>query len=272
LAGVVVLLAGCNHAPAPASGAWEPPAQSAPGINDDAPGQADESPSPSPSASPSRSAKPKSSASRKPAPAANTSDTITVFGHSFTVAHGGTGPVGSGGHLLRYKVAVETGLSESPADVAATVDRALDNEARGWLRGGQLTFQRVFAGPAEFVVELATPDTTTFICGKYGLRTGGKVSCRGGANVVLNSLRWEHGTDGSGSDQGGATVYPPAEYRVLMINHEVGHRLGNGHVLCSGDGQPAGVMMTQFFGLHGCVQNIWPYSEDGKLITGARAT
>jgi hypothetical protein len=238
---------------------WSAPA---PAIDDDNP-----STPPSDPASPSPSPSPKPSGSKKPAPGKSPSPTtpnvMATYGFSFRVAPGGTGVVGSGGTLLRYEVAVQTSLSESPADVAATVDSVLGNAQRGWLRGGQWRFQRVSGGAFDFVVELATPSTTDAICGRYGINTQGQVSCRGQKNVVINSARWERGTNGTTE---GASAYAPANYRILAINHEVGHALGHGHVPCPGEGDKAPVMQTQYFGLNGCVQNIWPYDSDGSYL------
>ena len=86
---------------------------------------------------------------------------------------------------------------------------------------------------------------------------------RGQKNVVINLARWERGTNGTTE---GATVYSPADYRVLVVNHEVGHALGHNHVPCPAPGAPAPVMQTQYFGLNGCVQNIWPYADAGGYL------
>lgn len=49
------------------------------------------------------------------------------------------------------------------------------------------------------------------------------------------------------------------DYRVLIISHETGHRLGFlDNPVCPGAGQPAYVMMQQSIDLKGCVFNIWP--------------
>ena len=216
------------------------------------PSAAASSASPSPTPSKMKSPTPKAS-SKKPPAATTPAVTPLVFatyGTSYTTASGGTGVVGpAGGTLKRYKVAVQAGLSESPAQVAATVDAILDNTAQGWLRGGQWRFQRVASGTADFIIELSTPATTDHICAAYGLHTEGAVSCRGGPNVVINLDRWENGTNGTTT---GATAYSAADYRVLVINHEVGHALGHSHVTCPTAGAPAPVMMTQYYGLNGC--------------------
>ena len=51
----------------------------------------------------------------------------------------------------------------------------------------------------------------------------------------------------------------PADYRHYVVNHEVGHVFGNGHVDCPGAGQPAPVMVQQTLSLGGCVKNAWPF-------------
>ncbi|MDX2649022.1 DUF3152 domain-containing protein [Streptomyces sp. PA03-1a] len=175
----------------------------------------------------------------------------------FTKAPGSRRTIGHGTPLL-YGVEVEDGTGFSAASVAAQVDRILADK-RGWTTAGA-AFRRVSAPPYDFLVRLATPDTTDALCAKYGLDTGGEVNCSGGKDVVVNLKRW-------------VLLSPyykgrPAEYRALIVNHEVGHRLGRGHRGCPGPGRPAPAMMQQIKGLHGCVANAWPYDRHGEMITG----
>ncbi|MFD5624636.1 DUF3152 domain-containing protein [Streptomyces sp. NPDC127072] len=181
---------------------------------------------------------------------------------TFTVAGGGSETVGRGGRLLRYEVVVEDGIEQSAADVARQVEGVLADR-RGWTADGESAFRRVSGGTPDFVVRLATPATVDEICGRYGLDTGGEVNCSVGKDVVVNLRRWLLATPVYAKDVDA--------YRALIINHEVGHFLGHGHVTCPGPGEPAPAMMQQIKGMHGCVPNVWPYDTEGRLITGPAA-
>ncbi|MDQ0778871.1 hypothetical protein QF026_007337 [Streptomyces aurantiacus] len=177
---------------------------------------------------------------------------------TFVTAPGGSGRVGKG-TPLRYRVEVEKGITISPEGVAAQVERTLA-DPRGWTADGHSAFQRVSGGPIDFKVRLATPATVDKVCAEAGLDTGGKVNCSVNHDVMVNLRRWVLATEFYPKDVIG--------YRSLIINHEVGHFLGHGHVTCTGEGQPAPAMMQQIKGLLGCVPNVWPYDNDGRLVTG----
>jgi hypothetical protein len=174
---------------------------------------------------------------------------------AWTVATGGTAPVGTGPRY-RYRVEVETVTEIDADEVARVVDFVLGHP-RGWRNAG-VSFQRVDAGDVEMVIRLATPATVDQLCAP--LETNGQVSCRNGIDVVLNQRRWENGVDAYAGDI--------ESYRILLINHEVGHLLGHAeHLPCPGPGQPAPVMMPVYYtGLQGCAPNVWPYTEDGRFI------
>lgn len=208
---------------------------------------------PAPSRSASRSAEPSRSASPSARPSVRPSGPGT-----FTTAAGRSARAGEG-RLHRYKVTVENGITVSPDQAAKAVEEVLADE-RGWTADGRWAFQRVSHGPHDFVVRLATPATVDRICGRYGLDTGGEVNCRVGKEVVVNLKRWRLATEFYTDDVTG--------YRALIINHEVGHFLGEGHMTCPGPGRPAPVMMQQIKGLKGCVPNVWPYDEEGRPVEG----
>ena len=152
----------------------------------------------------------------------------------------GHGPV----HPVR--VEVEGGVPVDPAAFAAFVMSTL-NDPRSWGHGGAMTFART-DGPAQIVVRLASPATSASQC--LPLVTGGRLSCSEGVYAVLTSYRWFHGQ----SEFSGLT-----QYRRYVVNHEVGHVLGHGHLHCPGAGQLAPVMQQQTKGVAPCRPNAWPY-------------
>ncbi|MEW2070281.1 DUF3152 domain-containing protein [Streptomyces sp. NPDC007346] len=175
---------------------------------------------------------------------------------TFTVARAGVTTSGKGDP---YRVEVEDGIGVDP-DRAAEDIAAILADPRGWSHGGERSFRQVTDKSAGLVVKIATPATTDRLCGAYGLKTRGEVNCRGGEQVMVNLKRWQLGSpqfDG-----------PVAEYRALIINHEVGHWLGRGHETCPGPGRPAPAMMQQIDGLKGCVANAWPYDTKGRYLGG----
>lgn len=180
---------------------------------------------------------------------------------SFSTAHA-SAPASGHGTIRRYKVQVEGGIALSSSDAAHEI-AAILADPRGWTADGHDGFQLISSGPADFVIKIATPDTVDDICGSAGLLTQGEVNCDVGPTVVVNLKRWLLGSP--------AFSGPIQDYRALIINHEVGHRIGHSHEGCPGPGELAPVMMQQIKGLHGCVANAWPYDRAGHYIQGPPA-
>ncbi|WP_341275012.1 DUF3152 domain-containing protein [Streptomyces kasugaensis] len=165
------------------------------------------------------------------------------------------------GQVLRYRVDIEDGLPLDGALFADAVHKTL-NDDRSWAHDGRRTFQRVGSGHADFVITLASPGTTAVWCAKSGLDTSEEnVSCDSAATerVMINAYRWAEG----------ATTYSRDElfaYRQMLINHEVGHRLGHNHEGCTKQGALAPVMMqqTKFLTTKGltCRPNSWPFPTE----------
>ncbi|MDI5910179.1 MULTISPECIES: DUF3152 domain-containing protein [Streptomyces] len=161
------------------------------------------------------------------------------------------------GQKYTYRVDVEQGLGLDGALFAEAVQKTL-NDDRSWAHSGARTFERVYTGKPDFVITLASPGTTADWCAKSGLdTTEDNVSCDSAATerVMINAYRWAQGSSTYG-DQIHA-------YRQMLINHEVGHRLGYSHVTCDKNGELAPVMQqqTKFLdhdGIH-CRANPWPY-------------
>jgi hypothetical protein len=192
---------------------------------------------------------------------AGPSDVPAVVGEETYVERGagtvsvvdGTSPVLGTGPLRRFIVEVEDGIGVDGLAFAQAVEATL-GDPRSWGNGGAMSFQRVGAAEAaaaqyEFKVTLVSPGNMETYC--PGVGTGGYTSCRYGDRAVINLARW-------------ATAVPHydgdvATYRHYVVNHEVGHVLGRGHVDCPGAGQLAPVMVQQTLGLQGCVKNAWPH-------------
>jgi hypothetical protein len=208
-----------------------------------------------PSATPSTTPSPTPSA---PAPAVNGTGGPIVAGNpapgSGRWEYAGDGPgFGFAGPVWTYRVAVEVGLPVSLGEFTALVDAAL-GDPRSWTGMGERRFQRV-SGAASFTVYLASPWTAYDLCkGVVDIRIGGVpyTNCQAGAPVVINSDRYLYGSPGRFT--GGLDVY-----RRYVVNHEVGHRLGKGHVSCPGAGQLAPVMQQQTLGMQGCLPNAWAF-------------
>ncbi|WP_399086202.1 DUF3152 domain-containing protein [Streptomyces sp. BBFR2] len=171
---------------------------------------------------------------------------------------GGAAKAPGRGHVVRYRVDMETGLPLDGELFADAVHKTL-NDDRSWAHGGTRTFERVASGDADFVITLASPGTTDVWCAKSGLDTSeDNVSCDSAATprVMINAYRWAQGAKTYGPDK----MYA---YRQMLINHEVGHRLGHNHEVCSRSGALAPVMMqqTKFLTTDGatCRPNSWPY-------------
>ena len=158
------------------------------------------------------------------------------------------------GRTYRYKVLAEEGIAIDREEVGEKVEDVLA-DSRGWTRSGKVAFQRV-TNNANTNIILATPDRVDRLCAP--LDTAGRVSCRQGNNVVLNLNRWRHAV--------GHWTGSKDEYRTMLVNHEMGHRIGKGHGSCSGKGNRAPVMQQQTYFLKGCKANPWPLgSELGGL-------
>ncbi|MFD6170727.1 DUF3152 domain-containing protein [Streptomyces coeruleorubidus] len=166
-----------------------------------------------------------------------------------------TGP--GTGQKFTYRVDVEQGLGLDAELFAEAVQKTL-NDQRSWAHNGARTFERIYSGKPDFVITLASPGTTADWCAKSGLDTTvDNVSCDSAATerVMINAYRWAQG-----SETYGDKIHA---YRQMLINHEVGHRLGYGHVTCDKDGGLAPVMQqqTKFLDHDGirCRANPWPY-------------
>ncbi|MEU0834642.1 DUF3152 domain-containing protein [Streptomyces sp. NPDC005969] len=170
----------------------------------------------------------------------------------------GTAKAPGRGHKYRYRIDVEKGLGLDAGLFAEAVQKTL-NDDRSWAHGGIMTFERISKGDPDFVITLASPGTTGDWCRKSGLdTTEDNVSCDSAATerVMINAYRWAQGSSTFGPEK-------LFSYRQMLINHEVGHRLGHNHMSCHTPGALAPVMQQQTKSLDidgiKCRPNAWVY-------------
>ncbi|MFH8473027.1 DUF3152 domain-containing protein [Streptomyces sp. NPDC018000] len=173
----------------------------------------------------------------------------------------GTAKAPGSGRKYRYRIDVEKGLGLDASLFARAVQETL-NDDRSWAHDGAMTFERISSGDPDFVITLASPGTTGEWCWKSGLvTTEDNVSCDSAATerVMINAYRWAQGSPTFGPDKLFA-------YRQMLINHEVGHRLGHDHASCRTPGALAPVMQQQTKSLDidgiKCRPNPWVYPVD----------
>ena len=131
------------------------------------------------------------------------------------------------------------------------VAEATLEDPRGWQRAG---FDLVRVRRARFRVVLAEGPEVDRLCLPY--ETHSTYSCQNGPVVALNADRWRVATP-----KWTGTL---AAYRRMLINHEVGHLLGQHHpnVHCPRSGEEAPVMAQQSTELNGCLPNPWPLPHE----------
>ena len=101
-------------------------------------------------------------------------------------------------------------------------------------------------------LRLSTNKTITNQC-KFDEKE--KLSCFDPTNepseVLINLFRWQNGSSFSGLNLN--------DYRTYVVNHEIGHALGRGHVIqCNDTSKKVPVMMQQTISIGKCIPNPWP--------------
>lgn len=150
------------------------------------------------------------------------------------------------GELRTYIVRVETStklkVNPSARDIAATL-----NDPRGWAGDGSVRFTLVEdPEDADFTVWLSSPKTAAAQCDS----SESGWACATEDGVVVNALAWSTPPQTYAGDVTG--------YRRYLVNHGIGHYLGEKHAGCSRRGRPAPVMQVQATDLDGCRANPWP--------------
>ena len=183
-------------------------------------------------------------ASGEPTPTASEPPKLKSSG-KFDTASVSVPAANSSGELRRFTLRVET-TAKLKADKTGRQVAGVLNDPRSWAGSGGIRFALV-ADPAkaDFTITLAAPGTAGKLC-----RTDAAGTCTDGADVVIDAGVW----NGVPAEFGSA-----AEWEAYLVNHGVGHLLGEKHATCTKKAKPAPVMMPQGGDLGGCTANAWPY-------------
>ncbi len=149
--------------------------------------------------------------------------------------------------VITYAIVVNPTTGVTAEDVRPIVAAALI-DPRSWQPIKRVRFVETDSATARLRIRILPPSLVDALCDP--LPTEGYRSCSRDWNVYLNADRWNVGAPASHMDL--------ASYRTYLINHEVGHSLGEHHRPCPGNGRVAPVMLQQTIGLDGCVPNPWP--------------
>ncbi len=152
----------------------------------------------------------------------------------------------SSGELRRYTFRVETSAKLKADKVARQVAGVL-NDPRSWAGSGGVRFALV-ADPekADFSITLAAPATAAKLCKPDAAGT-----CTEGSDVVIDAALWKAAPE--------AYAASAAQWQAYLVNHGLGHLLGEREAKCPKKARPAPVMMPQAGDLDGCTPNPWPY-------------
>ncbi len=152
--------------------------------------------------------------------------------------------------VIEYSVSTKGNITADLARFKVILNATL-NDPRGWSRLG-LHFVEVPAGGRFGAVLSEASLVPSFSAGCDVI-----YSCTVGDLLIINQDRWLKASDAWNNDGGSL-----ADYRNMVINHEMGHWLGHGHAVCQTPGQPAPVMMQQSINLDGCRFNPWPLDSE----------
>lgn len=152
---------------------------------------------------------------------------------------------GSSGTLQRYAVQVETS-AKLDADKVGTQLAGVLNDPRSWAGSGNVRFALVAdLAKADFTIVIAAPATAKGMCKPE------PSTCVSSGDVVIDASYWLAAPP---------DYYPSrAQWQAYLVNHAVGHLLGERHQSCAKQGKPAPVMMSQEIDLRGCTPNPWPF-------------
>lgn len=169
--------------------------------------------------------------------------------------------------IVQYvRIDVENGLSMIDGTLASFVMTAL-TDPQGWGKDGTTTYIQTEGAP-DLRIVFASPYTAAALCptphepatltpdsadspspSPTGESTGFEVQCATQKAIVVSVYDWIQGLEPFAEDRTGARVY--------LLNHGLGHVLGNSDVTCKKG--VAGVMVNQRELPDACTPNPWPF-------------
>ena len=160
----------------------------------------------------------------------------------------------SGKPVTQYHYCIATKGNVGSADEFGNAAFRILNDEHGWPRAGAI-FDQSTDGNCDFNLVLSQASEMT----SFSPSCSAEYSCRVDNNVIVNDDRWNGGTQ-----QWLAAGGNLARYRTMVINHEVGHRLGHidNETTCAGEGQLAPLMQEQSMHLDGCKVNEYPLDSE----------
>ena len=148
---------------------------------------------------------------------------------------------------LRYKVSVDDDIKRSQKNFEKTVHSILSDK-RSW----KINFV-LDSNNFDFEIILAPAKKVERICNFKGLSCADMYAQK----IYINNYRWTKGAK--------LSQLSLKDYRIYLINHEVGHILGLGHAKPI-KGRKVPVMNQATLGLKGGLPWMWPLASEQKKI------
>lgn len=160
--------------------------------------------------------------------------------------------------LYYVSIIIDDNIEYSIKNFTNTV-RTILTDKRGWTKLG---YEFVFVSNQLFnliknknkiLIRLSKNETIAKEC-KFNINE--KLSCCDTVKktVLINYYRWQNGSNNNNEHHNSLD-----DYRIYVINHEVGHALGRGHTKCNPKKcEKVPVMMQQTLSIGTCKKNVWP--------------
>ncbi|MBT1161592.1 DUF3152 domain-containing protein [Bifidobacterium sp. SO1] len=194
-------------------------------------------------------------ASDKSAQPLSETEKTRILDQARSTAQTSADETGAGPYVYTYCLKTRGDVGNTTA-FANTVFSTLNN-VKGWPRAG-VTFEQTSEADCDIADMDIIPSQAKYMT-DFSPSCSVEYSCRVDQQVIVNLDRWNGSVD-SWLDAGGTL----ARYREMVVNHEVGHRLGHidNETTCAGTGQRAPLMQEQSMHLDGCVPNEWPLDHE----------